>query len=98
MVEGLLPLPELHQDVDVAFRGGLAPHDRPEDTDACHAVAFPDGAEVLADQGERVHICFRVARAFIYSGRVGVKGPPFAPGTDHAFSRLCDPQKKNTVF
>jgi len=40
MVEGLLPLPELHQDVDVAFRGGLAPHDRPEDADAYHAVAF----------------------------------------------------------
>jgi len=40
MVEGLLSLPELHQNIDVAFRGGLAPHDRPEDTDACHAVAF----------------------------------------------------------
>ncbi len=69
MVEGLLPLPELHQDVDVAFRGGLAPHDRPEDTDACHAVAFPDGAEVLAD---RARGCISVfgwrVRSFIVFG------------------------------
>ena len=44
-VEGLLPLPELHQDVDVACRRLLVLHHGPGDADAGHTVALPDGVE-----------------------------------------------------
>ncbi|WP_342367231.1 hypothetical protein [Methanoculleus chikugoensis] len=55
MIKSLLPLPELHQDVDVARRRLLAPHHRPEDADTGHAVALPDGSEVLPDLGKGMH-------------------------------------------
>jgi len=55
MVERLLTLPELHQDVDVACRRLLAPHNRSEDADTGHAVALPDSKHVLLDLGKGVH-------------------------------------------
>jgi len=55
VIKGLLPIPKLHQDIDITRLGGLAPHQRTKYADAGHAVAFPDGAKVLPDLGKRMH-------------------------------------------
>lgn len=50
MIEGLLPLPELHQDVDIACRRGFVSYHGSEDADTSHAVVLPDDLQVLPDQ------------------------------------------------